>query len=80
MKEPLLHVLVINWNGREHLRDCFDSLLACPYTNARFVLVDNGSTGSITAMIPGLTFLNSRKISAGAAATMRECSGRWKPA
>jgi hypothetical protein len=40
---PLVHVLVINWNGKEHLRDCFESLLDSSYSNVRFVLVDNGS-------------------------------------
>ena len=43
MKEPLVHVLVINWNGLEHLRECFDSLLAGSYANVRFVLIDNAS-------------------------------------
>ena len=43
MNPPSVHVLVINWNGREHLRDCFASLCASPYENARFILVDNGS-------------------------------------
>ncbi len=43
MNEPLVHVLVINWNGREHLEACFTSLLAQPYRRARFVLVDNAS-------------------------------------
>jgi GT2 family glycosyltransferase len=51
MSEPLLHVLVINWNGREHLRDCFDSLLTSHYENARFVLVDNGSTDGSAAFV-----------------------------
>lgn len=47
-REPLVHVLVINWNGIEHLRECFDSLLACTYQNVRFVLVDNASSdGSV---------------------------------
>lgn len=41
--EPLVHVLVINWNGREHLEECFRSLLASPYRNVEFVLLDNAS-------------------------------------
>lgn len=48
MPKPLVHVLVINWNGKEHLEACFDSLLAQTYENIRFVLVDNASTdGSV---------------------------------
>jgi GT2 family glycosyltransferase len=43
MSPPLVYVLVINWNGREHLDVCFRSLLESTYENARFVLVDNAS-------------------------------------
>lgn len=44
MEHPLVYVLVINWNGMEHLQACFESLLAGTYDNARFLLLDNGST------------------------------------
>ena len=48
MSIPLVHVLVINWNGIKHLQECFDSLLQSTYPNARFVLLDNASTdGSV---------------------------------
>jgi len=43
MTDPLVHVLVINWNGRQHLEACFDSLLGAAYPNVRFVLIDNAS-------------------------------------
>ncbi len=51
MSEPLLHVLVINWNGREHLDGCFESLLSAQYGNIRFVLVDNGSSDGSVAYV-----------------------------
>ncbi len=44
MAAPLVYVLVINWNGRAHLDDCFISLLASSYANARFLLMDNASS------------------------------------
>ncbi len=44
MNAPLVHVLVINWNGLDHLEVCFDTLLLSTYKNVRFVLIDNGST------------------------------------
>jgi hypothetical protein len=48
MSQPLVYVLVINWNGIEHLQECFESLCANTYANARFLLVDNASTdGSV---------------------------------
>ena len=43
MNEPSVYVLVINWNGMEHVDACFRSLLDSSYTNARFILLDNGS-------------------------------------
>jgi len=41
-------VLVVNWNGRQYLRQCLDSLAAQAYLDVEVVLVDNGSTdGSV---------------------------------
>lgn len=48
MKSPLVYVIVINWNGRDHLDACFASLLESTWPNAVFLLVDNDSSdGSI---------------------------------
>lgn len=45
---PLVHILVLNCNGKNHLEYCLPSLLATEYQNYRIVLVDNGSTdGSV---------------------------------
>lgn len=43
MKQPSVYVLVINWNGMEHVDACFRSLLDSSYHNVRFILLDNGS-------------------------------------
>jgi len=43
MQHPLVYVIVLNWNGREHLEACFSSLLKLNYPNFRLVMVDNGS-------------------------------------
>lgn len=51
MNQPLVYVLVINWNGREHLDGCFESLLASSYSNALFLLVDNGSDDDSVALV-----------------------------
>ncbi len=48
MDSPLVHVLVINWNGLTHLEACFSSLRESTYANARHILVDNASSdGSV---------------------------------
>ena len=43
MNSPLVYVIIINWNGQEHLESCFRSLLASTYRNVLFLLVDNAS-------------------------------------
>lgn len=51
MQSPLVYVIIINWNGREHLEACFQSLRASTYGNARFLLVDNASTDGSVAYV-----------------------------
>ncbi|MCC6798253.1 MAG: glycosyltransferase family 2 protein [Candidatus Hydrogenedentes bacterium] len=51
MPQSLVYVLVINWNGKEHLEVCFDSLLAQTYSNLRIVLVDNASSDGSVAFV-----------------------------
>lgn len=48
MNPPLVYVIIINWNGREHLDACLGSLLASTLENVVFLLVDNASSdGSV---------------------------------
>ena len=51
MKVPLVYVLVINWNGMQHLQACFDALTASSFPNARFLLIDNASTDGSVAYV-----------------------------
>jgi len=51
MGEPLVHVVVINWNGMAHLRECFDSLVAGAYERVQFVLADNASSDESVAFV-----------------------------
>ena len=47
---PLVAIVVLNHNGRQHLEACFDSLLAMDYPRElwRLWVVDNGSVdGSV---------------------------------
>src|SRR2546425_12934867 len=37
-------VVVLNWNGREFIRDCLRSALAQTYPDNRVIVVDNAST------------------------------------
>jgi GT2 family glycosyltransferase len=48
---PLISVLILNWNGREHLRACLDSLAAQTCRDFETILVDNGSTDGSAAYV-----------------------------
>lgn len=49
MNPPLVYVIIINWNGLEHLDACLSSLFATTWQNVHFLLVDNGSSdGSVS--------------------------------
>lgn len=40
---PSVFIIILNWNGREHLEYCIPSVVATKYPNFRILLVDNGS-------------------------------------
>lgn len=41
---PLVSVLVLNYNGKRFLDDCFNSLVRQTYSNAEIIMIDNKST------------------------------------
>ncbi len=41
---PSVTVMVLNYNGQQFLKDCFESLRACTYPNFTVMMVDNLST------------------------------------
>jgi GT2 family glycosyltransferase len=48
MPSPLVSVIVVNWNGKEYLGECLESLRAQTFPDFECILVDNGSTdGSV---------------------------------
>lgn len=49
--DPLVSVIIVNYNGRHYLRDCFEALKSGEYRNIEYILVDNGSSdGSLAFM------------------------------
>ena len=48
---PLVCVIVLNYNGRDHLDYCLPSLLATNYSNYRILLVDNASSDGSREMV-----------------------------
>lgn len=49
VNEPLISILVLNYNGKQFLKACYDSLLESDYKNFEIVLVDNNSTDDSVA-------------------------------
>jgi GT2 family glycosyltransferase len=50
---PRVSIVVLNWNGLQHLQDCFHSLLNLDYPRDRFEILcgDNGSTDGSVAFL-----------------------------
>lgn len=44
MHDPLVSIIIVNWNGRVLLEDCLSSLLGISYRNKEVIFVDNAST------------------------------------
>jgi len=49
--QPLVSVIVVNWNGRDLLNSCFEALEQQTWRNMEFILVDNGSTDNSPALL-----------------------------
>jgi GT2 family glycosyltransferase len=59
--QPLVFIVIVNWNGRDITRDCLQSLSRISYENVRTIVVDNGSVDgsveSIREQFPNATLL-----------------------
>lgn len=44
MKQPLVSIVILNWNGRRFLEQFLPSVMATTYNNKEVVVVDNAST------------------------------------
>jgi GT2 family glycosyltransferase len=43
-RNPLVSIIIVNWNGRQYLSECFSSLKKQEYTDTEVIFVDNAST------------------------------------
>ncbi len=41
--DPLVSIIIVNYNGKRYLKDCFESLERGEYKNFEIIFVDNGS-------------------------------------
>lgn len=51
MSLPLVSVIVVNWNGRDYLMECLESLRSQTFIDFEIIVVDNGSTDGSVEMI-----------------------------
>ncbi|MBE0470378.1 MAG: glycosyltransferase family 2 protein [Methyloprofundus sp.] len=61
--QPIVDIILLNWNGLEDSMDCLDSLSQSDYKNSRIIVVDNGSTDdsvqSIRMAYPDITLIET---------------------
>ncbi|MBM3154542.1 MAG: glycosyltransferase family 2 protein [Chloroflexi bacterium] len=47
----MISVIIVNWNGKQHLDDCLSSLRRQTFTDFEIIMVDNGSTDDSVAYV-----------------------------
>ena len=65
MNSPLVSIIILNWNGKEHLQECIGSALKSFYSPLEIILADNGSSdGSIEfvkSVFPSVVILDIKE-------------------
>jgi GT2 family glycosyltransferase len=81
--EPDISVVIVTWNGRQHLQTCLSSVAAQRGVGAETIVVDNGSTddtvGYVRSRFPWVklvTLGENRGFAAGNNMGVREARGR----
>lgn len=62
---PFVSIIVLNWNGKHHLKECLDSLLSLDYPKYKVVVVDNasedGSVDFLKSHYPDIYLIRNEK-------------------
>ena len=48
---PHIYILILNWNGKNVLKPCLDTVLAIDYSNYTTLVIDNDSSDGSREMI-----------------------------
>ena len=48
---PHIKILILNWNGKDLLKHCLDSVIAIDYPNYSVIMIDNGSSDGSLDMV-----------------------------
>ena len=57
-KQPLISIIIVNWNGYTLLKPCIESILKGTYKNIEIIVVDNASTDKSRQYVAGLSRKN----------------------
>lgn len=64
-KNPLVYIIILNWNGIQETIDCLESLKKIDYVNYKIVVVDNGSIDNSVSILeknyPNIDLLKNEK-------------------
>lgn len=81
---PLVSILIVNWNARENLKECLISLFKIAYLNFEIILVDNGSEDDSVEMaeksFPKVLIVKSEKnlgFAGGNNLGLKYCYGKY---
>jgi len=62
---PLVSIVILNWNGKEHLQECIDSVIKSLYSPLEIILADNGSTDDsiefVKSQFPAVIILENKE-------------------
>ena len=65
MKEPLVYIVTINWNGFKDTVECINSLREINYENFKVVIIDNGSKNNeadkLKKKFPNIPIIRNKK-------------------
>lgn len=58
---PLVSIVILNWNGLEDTLNCLESVKLLDYSNLETIVVDNGSEGSLEELVryDGITLVKN---------------------
>jgi GT2 family glycosyltransferase len=82
--EPIIEIVIPNWNGEKYLRDCLLSLSRQTFQGFTITVVDNGSTdGSVTSLardypkVKVICFPENRGFSVAVNEGIKQASAPW---
>jgi len=61
MNQRIVSVVMVNWNGKETIQDCLDSVIGQTYPNVKLIVVENtsedGSDRFVLEKYPSVRFI-----------------------